>query len=218
LETGDFIIYGAALGLLLLFAWLMFRVARYKARSREIDQRVKEISQMSSPRPLKKARHASDKKVMEAPNAGLMVIMHKDGTSPARDMFVNAISKGRTGLIVTTDDPNEIPLDPGIRRIWLNRSTRKMRSENVVVVNPTNLSGVLDEITLTLEGRPSTVLLDNFEDVIGANDIQRVVRFLDMLRELSAKEKVSFLVPIGYRTIPQRVRNQIMEAFETVVV
>ena len=173
---------------------------------------------MSSPKPLKKARHAQDRKVMEAPSAGLMVIMHKEGETPAREMFVRAISSGRKGILVSTEDPREVPLEAKVARIWLNRSRVRSGKGDLVVVNPTNLSGVLDEISTSIDGRPTIVLLDRFEDVIAANDIQRVIRFLSMLRDLSSKEKVSFLVPVGYKAVQQRIRNQIMEAFETVVV
>jgi hypothetical protein len=206
------------LGILVLSLYLAYRLSRYRSRSREIDERAKEINRLSAPPKSKKARHAPDRKVLEAPTQGVMVVMHREGESPAREMFVNALGKGRKGMVVSTQDPKEIPLDTEVPRIWLNRSKVKAKT-GATVVNPTNLSGVLDEITSFVEtNTPCVVILDRFEDVVGANDIQRVLRFLGMLRELSAKHKASFLVPIGYRALPQRPRNQIMESFETVVV
>lgn len=216
--SGNLIIYATAAGLMVLLVYVLFRIGQYRKRAHEIDGRAKEISNMA-PHPVKKAR-PSDRSVLEAPSVGLMVIMHRDGTSPARGMFASAVEKGRPGLIVTTEDPREIPLPSTVRRVWMNRSSVASDLENTSVVNPTNLSGTLDEIATFASSNDGSkiVLLDRFDDVLTTNDMGRVMKFLNMLRERSARDRTSILVPIGYRATPQRVRNQLMEAFETVVV
>lgn len=206
--------------LVLLFIWLMFRIVQYRKRTAEIDERARKISTMNAPTKVKKGRPSLDRKVMEAPSVGLLVIMHKNGQTPAREMFVNALSKGRKGILVTPEDPREVPIDSDIKRIWLNRSIVKRKGEDVTIVNPTNLSGLLEEVNsfITAGDGSTVVLLDQFQDLMNANDLPRVIKFLSMLRERSAKDRVSILVPLPYKTIPQRIRNQIMESFETVVV
>jgi hypothetical protein len=220
LISGNIVILATAAGLLILFVWLVYRISGYRKRSREIDDRAREISSMSAPPVVKKARSSPDRTVLETPSVGLLIVMHRDGISPTRGMFVSSVEKGRHGLIVTSEDPRSIPVPPTVKRIWMNRSSVKGEIENTMVVNPTNLSGTLDEIaTFAAEsGRSSVVLLDRFDDLITSNDLPRVVKFLNMLRERSAKDRMAILVPIGYRAVPQRVRNQLMEAFETVVV
>lgn len=212
--------YLMAFLLLLLFAWLMFRIIQYRKRTTEIDERARKISALNAPTKVKKGRPSYDRKVMEAPSVGLLVIMHKNGQTPAREMFVNALTKNRKGILITAEDPKEVPIENDIKRIWLNRSIVKRRGNDIIIVNPTNLSGLLEEINSSTSGDEGStiVLLDEFHEIINTNDIARVIKFLNMLRENAVRDRLSILVPLPYKSLPQRIRNQIMESFETVVV
>jgi len=218
LDTGTLIIYGTASCLVLLLAWLVFRLARYRSRRIDIEQRAKEISRMSAPPDVKRARAASDRSNLQAPAAGILLVMHRAGESPARGMFVRAVEGGRRGIVVTSEDPRNVPLEGDVHRIWLNRSTVRSLPEGTAAVNPTNLSGLLEDIASAQAGRRAIVLLDRFEELMAQNDIDRVMRFLNMLRDRSARDRLTVLVPLAYKAVPQRVRSRLMEAFETVVV
>jgi hypothetical protein len=220
LIDGNIIIYATAAGLVLLFVWLMFRIAQFRKRRNEIDEKAKEISGLESRKAEGRSKPSADRSVMEPPTVGLLLIMHKAGTSPARGMFLSAVEKGRAGLIMTPEDPSDMPIPPSVKRIWLSRSSTKNGMDNTVIVNPTNLSGALDEIATFASdaGGHNVVLLDRFEEVITGNELPRVMKFLSMLRERTARDRMAVLVPVGYKATPQRTRNQMMEAFQTVVV
>jgi hypothetical protein len=101
----------------------------------------------------------------------------------------------------------------------LNRSRAVKTGDDVAVVNPTNLSGVIDEIDeyFRENHRKGAILMDRFEDVIEANDINRVMRFLKTMKDKASREKLAVIVPLSYKAVPQRVRNQLQESFEAVI-
>ena len=104
--------------------------------------------------------------------------------------------------------------------IWLDRSRAHKTDEDTIVVNPTNLSGVLHELDSYFKGRNKggVVVFEGFEGVVSANEISRVVRFLTMIHQSCRDKALSVVVPLSYRSVPQRSRNRLMEAFESVVI
>ena len=108
----------------------------------------------------------------------------------------------------------------GPLHIWLDRSTAHEIDDRTVLVNPTNLSSILEEIRSHLPRRKGggVVVFEGFEEVLSGNEIERVVRFLKMLRQSSDDNDISTIVPLPYRAVPQRARNRLMEGFESVVI
>jgi len=89
-----------------------------------------------------------------------------------------------------------------------------------VVVNPTNLSVILDEVRTYMKSGPAggVVFFEGFDEIISGNEMNRVIRFLRMLRSACREDHFSSVVPLAYRAVTQRVRNQLKDGFETVVV
>ena len=122
-------------------------------------------------------------------------------------------------LIITSRPPREIrKLYPSVKKlIWLDRSTAHELDEDTMVVNPTNLSSLLEEIKTNL-GRRGVVVFEGFEEVMSSNETERVIRFLNMLKQTCSDRSISAVVPLPYRAVPQRVRSKLTEGFESVVI
>ena len=209
-----------ALGLTLLVAYLIYRINTYKKRIAPIRHISTEISTMDREdrrSPKKKTGPSIDTPVI--PESELLVILHKENRKPWLKAVSSKLSEGRRGVIVTVKDPDTIRsrYRGDVRFIWLDRSTAHDLKEDMTVVNPTNLSKLLQEIEDTIEAE-GIVLFNGFEEVLGANETSRVIRFLRMLNDSCSKKRYSSIIPANYRAVPQRVRVQLTESFESVVI
>ena len=208
------------LSLAALFAfviWLLFRIRSYRRRIREIENLAGEISTMG---PSSGARVGDTSPIL--PESDILIIFNRGTREPWKRRFNTSVSKGLKGMVISTHEPRKVRSQyPGdIMIVWLNRSTAVGREKDVALVNPTNLPGLIDEVESHLidNGIGGIVLLDGFEDILRYNDPDRVIRFLQSLRDRCSRGKISVVAPMNYRAVPQRVRNQLSESFETVVI
>ena len=153
------------------------------------------------------------------PERELLIILFRNKQRPWRGAVNVRTETGAHLVIVSARRPGEIlKLYRGVPSyIWLDRSTAHEARDGIVVVNPTNLSSVLDEIR-TLGRKGGIVVFEGFEDILAANELDRVIRFLNMLGQTCRSHSLSAIVPVPYRAVPQRSRNQLTEAFESMVV
>ena len=214
-----------AFGLALLMVWFIYRISVYRKKvSTKVESLAREIADLEKGSvPVKAAKKVpSASETPGIPGSEMLLIFHKDGKKPWRKALDLKLSEGGRMLIVTSRSPDSIrkEFDGRARIIWLNRSTAHAEMEDMLVINPTNLSRVLDEVQtfFSTGGGDGVVLLDRFEDLLDANDPSRTIRFLSMLKDSCRKQSFSALVPLSYRAVPQRTRNQLQEAFESVVI
>lgn len=195
----------------------------FRKKRERIDELAREISEIEG-------RQTGGEIMVKTPSAAsppdlpvgdLLIILHRNGKKPWKTTFRKTLKEGIPGLVVSTASPKEIRSRFGgdLKIIWLNRSRAVKTEGDVAVVNPTNLSGIIDETNEFFKEnhRKGVILMDRFEDVIEANDINRVMRFLKTMKEKASREKLAVIVPLSYKAAPQRVRNQLQESFEAVV-
>jgi hypothetical protein len=223
LNQGYIIIMIMVLFLLATLLWWVFRLSRYKKKQQEIEQLSREIGQMNGEmRSVPAKKHGRPGIEPTLPRGDLLLILHKNGKRPWKTAFGNKIKSGASALIITSRSPKEIRSQYGVgcRIIWLNRSVAVKGGRGAVVVNPTNLSGILDETDQYFDGdgTEGVVLIDRFEEVIQANDINRVMRFLRAMKQRADESGLSVIAPLNYKAVPQRTRNQLTESFEAVVI
>ncbi|MFW3146877.1 MAG: hypothetical protein ACMUIE_08720 [Thermoplasmatota archaeon] len=223
METANLILLLSGLGLVLVLAWTMYRIDQHRKKTRKLDEMAIGIGKMSSVRtdPEGTAEAGSSISPM-LPTRDILVVMYKDKNKPWRSAVRQELRKDSRVMVVSTRSPTEIrEIYPGIERmIWLDRSRAHKTQRGVIVVNPTNLSGLLEDIRSSLGGTDgrSFAVFEGFEEVINANDPARVMRFLTMLKQTCGKDGISAVVTLPYRAVAQRTKNQLLETFETVVV
>jgi len=217
LETGTLIIL-LMLGLFLAtIAWWVFRIIRFRRRKEEIDRLSMEIADLSSKTKVKRKKPPSPK----LPRGDLLIILHRNGGKPWKRSFRESLRSGVKSMIVTARTPRDVrsQYDGDYRIVWLNRSMAHEPEEGVRLVNPTNLSGVVDEAdNYFRSSEGGIILLDGFDEMIHSNDIGRILRFLRTIKERAADGKISVVAPLNYKATHQRVRNQLTESFEAVVI
>jgi hypothetical protein len=204
-------------GLILLVAYMMYRIGAYRRKMSVVNSaRTISTAGRDSPR-AEKGSGIIDSPTI--PEKEILVILHKGNTKPWLKPVNEKLSKGLRVVVVTLREPSRIRsrFRGDSYFIWLDRSTAHGRSGDLSIVNPTNLSKLLSEIedNITKDG---VVLFHGFEDLLSTNDASRVLRFLGMLEELCRKKDFSTVVPAPYKAVPQRIRVQLTEGFETVVI
>ncbi|MCU0799299.1 MAG: DUF835 domain-containing protein [Candidatus Thermoplasmatota archaeon] len=218
---GTLIIILCAIGLVMVLAYMIYRITSHRKKVNRLYDLSREIGS-TIPR-TGRSRIDIGAPVMEpvVPDNDLIILFHRNGNKVWLSAFRSRLESGSPGLLVTPQPPGpkrrEYPA--GARTIWLDRSIAHPEESGSTVINPTNLSALFREIEDHFQkgGGKGVLLMDDFESVLTANDPQRVIRFLTMLRGSCARTGYSALVPIAYRAVPQRVRNQLSEAMDAVV-
>ncbi|OYT46055.1 hypothetical protein B6U90_02000 [Thermoplasmatales archaeon ex4484_6] len=214
------IIIICAFGLVLLAAYLIFRIGALKRKMRRLDAISRDIGDMErtsaggSPR-IKKA-------VIETPmvpEGELLIILNRGNRKPWMDVVSGRLRAGNRGVVVTVKVPSSVRsrFRGDVKFIWLDRSTAHDVDDDTVIVNPTNLSGVLQDIE-SFVGEGGIVLVDGFAEILASNEDRRVIRFLRMLESSCAARRFSAVVPAPYRSVSQRTRVLLTESFQTVVI
>jgi hypothetical protein len=156
------------------------------------------------------------------PDKELLIVMYRNKKRPWRGVVNSRSEDNMKVMVISPRKPKEMRrLYPSVPMIvWLDRSTAHDLDDDTVVVNPTNLSSLLEEIRSYIGkgGKGGTVVFEGFEEVISGNEVSRVIRFLNMLKQTCREDAISVIVPLPYRAVPQRVRNQLSEGFESVVI
>jgi hypothetical protein len=201
-------------------AWTLYRVQQHRKKMQVLDERAVEIGSMA--REDKRTSLPGGEDAPTLPDDQLLVVLYRNKKRPWRAALKERIERGEKVLVISTRPPREMrKLYPGIKRIiWLNRSTAHELEDDIVLVNPTNLSSLLEEIRSYMgrSRKKGAIAFEGFEDIISSNETARVIRFLNMLKQSCGENSISAIVPLAYRAVPQRTRNQLMEGFESVVI
>jgi hypothetical protein len=205
-------------GLILLVAYLIFRIGTYRKRS-SIEDSAREISDLKSEKKVSERRVDPHIEIPVIPEAELLIILYKGNRKPWMNVMKEKLSEGRRVVVVSSKDPSSqrSSFRGDSHFIWLNRSTAHEEADDLTVVNPTNLSSLLREITASIE-RDGIILFKGFEDLLQANESSRILRFLQMLDDECGSGGFSSIIPAPYKALPQRTRVQLTENFETVVI
>jgi hypothetical protein len=220
LETATLLLLFCGIGLILALAWTLYRINTHKRRISGLESDARSIGAMHGE--VTKEDSAPATAPPTLPDSELLLVMYRNRDRPWRGAVATKLEKGSKAVIVSTVPPGEIREFYGgrTRFIWLDRSTAHDLEKDAVVVNPTNLSGILDEISnfLKLGSVGGVIVFEGFEDLVNQNDISRVLKFLNMLRQLCRDRSLSAVVPFPYKAVTQRIRNQLTEGFESVVI
>lgn len=216
---GPMIILICALGLIGLLAYFIFRFGSYKRKVRPVEETSLDIGRTD--RMMRKdpsvMGHSVD--IPTIPDGQVLIVLHRKTGQNWKRAVTTSLKNGRKGVIISVTDPEKLRsrYRGDVRFIWLERSNAHTVRKDSVVVNPTNLSMILQEIESMISSEGIVVITD-LEDILGSNETSRIVRFLRMLDDSCSKKGYSALVPASYRAIPQRVRVQLTESFDTVVI
>jgi hypothetical protein len=220
LDTATLLLLFCGIGLILALAWTLYRVNTHKRRLKDLESDAAGIGRMHEA--VSGEGPGVPTSPQSLPDSELLLVMYRNRDRPWRAAAGGRLKDGSKAVVISTVPPSDIRefYEGRTRFIWLDRSTAHDLKKDEVVINPTNLSGILDEISgfLKLGSGGSVVVFEGFEDVVHQNEVERVLKFLNMLRQLCRDRSLSAVVPFPYKAVTQRVRNQLTEGFESVVI
>ncbi len=220
METATLLLLFCGIGLILALAWTLYRVNAHKKRLKDLESDAIGIGRMNEA--MSGEGSPASIGAPSLPDSELLLVMYRNKDRPWRSAVGQRLKEGGKAVVISTVPPSEVrDLYSGKTRfVWLDRSTAHDLKKDEAVINPTNLSGILDEISgfLKLGTAGGVIVFEGFEDVVRQNEVERVLKFLNMLRQLCRDRSFSAVVPFPYKAVTQRVRNQLTEGFESVVV
>ena len=118
------------------------------------------------------------------------------------DLFEHALSSGFRGLVVSRELPKRVQADRNLgdsRVVWLTNLVGEGR------INPTAIGILMSQVRSFIEGNPRTiVLIDGFEYLVSLNTYDRMLQFMNQLRDIVMTNESSLIVPIDPRTLSER--------------
>lgn len=220
MDTATLVLLVCGIGLLLLMVWTMYRIQIHRKKIQAMEKNAREIGEMA--REEDPIGPIPDEAPPTLPDKELLIVMYRNKRRPWRSVVNSRSEDGRKVMVISPRPPKEMKrLYLNVPKIvWLDRSTAHELDDGTVVVNPTNLSSLLEEIRSYVgrNSKGSTIVFEGFEEVITGNEVTRVIRFLNMLKQTCRDDSISVVVPLPYRAVPQRIRNQLTEGFESVVI
>ncbi|UCE45345.1 MAG: DUF835 domain-containing protein [Methanobacteriota archaeon] len=131
------------------------------------------------------------------------------------DMFEHGLSNGNCGMVVTRELPKRVTSERNIgssRVVWLTNLVGEGR------INPTAIGILMSQLRSFIEGNPKTVVIvDGLEYLISLNTYDRMLQFLNQLRDVVMTNESSLILPVDPRTLSERELALLERNLEVVV-
>jgi hypothetical protein len=118
------------------------------------------------------------------------------------ELFEQSLSAGCRGLVVSRELPKRIQADRNLgdsRVVWLTNLVGEGR------INPTAIGILMSQVRSFIESNERTiVLLDGLEYLVSLNTYDRMLQFMNQLRDVVMTNESSLVVPIDPRTLSER--------------
>lgn len=118
------------------------------------------------------------------------------------ELFEQSLSSGCRGLVVSRELPKRIQADRNLgdsRIVWLTNLVGEGR------INPTAIGILMSQLRSFIESNERTiVLLDGLEYLVSLNTYDRMLQFMNQLRDVVMTNESSLIVPLDPRTLSER--------------
>lgn len=129
--------------------------------------------------------------------------------------YDQAVSSGFAGMIVTRDFPKRLSEEHEIgssKVVWLTNLVGDGR------INPTAIGILMGQIRSFIDANPrSVVMIDGLEYLISLNTYDRMLQFMQQLRDVVVTHDSILLVPLDPRTLTQREVAMLERGMEPIV-
>lgn len=149
------------------------------------------------------------------PKLGNVYLIEERRPKASFDFFEQGLSAGCCGMLVTRELPDKVAGDRNIgdsRVIWLTNLVGEGR------VNPTAIGILMSQLRSFIEKRDrSVVLVDGLEYLISLNTYDRMLQFMNQLRDVVITNNSALIVPVDPRTLSERELALLERNLEVVV-
>ncbi len=136
------------------------------------------------------------------PRPGNVYLVEEKRPRASYAFFDQVMTTGYPGLVVTRDFPKKLQSETDIGNchiLWLTNLVGDGR------INPTAVGILMGQIRSFIEGNPkSAVVLDGLEYLISLNTFERMLQFMNQLRDFVVTNDCIMFVPLDPRTVGQR--------------
>jgi hypothetical protein len=133
----------------------------------------------------------------------------------AFELFDQAILSDYAGMVVTRDFPKRLLSENEIsssKVLWLTNLVGEGR------INPTAIGILMGQMRTFIESQQKTVvLLDGFEYLASLNTYDRMLQFMNQLRDVVVTNESILLVPVDPRTLSTRELAMLERSTEPIV-
>jgi len=131
------------------------------------------------------------------------------------DLFEHGLSSGCCGMVVTRELPKRLLNDRNVgnsRVVWMTNLVGDGR------INPTAIGILMSQLRSFVEGHGKTiVIIDGLEYLISLNTYDRMLQFMNQLRDIVMTNDSSLIVPVDPRTLSERELALLERNLEVVV-
>jgi hypothetical protein len=149
------------------------------------------------------------------PKPGNVYLVEEKRPRASYELFEQTLGYGYSGLILTRDFPKKLTNEKEYAEckvLWLTNLVGDGR------INPTAIGILMSQIRAFIESQPrSAVIFDGLEYLISLNTYDRMLQFMNQLRDVVATNDCVFLVPVDPRTLSERELALLERNLEPVV-
>jgi hypothetical protein len=136
------------------------------------------------------------------PKLGNVYLVEERRPRASFDFFEQGLTAGCCGMLVTRELPDKVSSERNIgdsKVVWLTNLVGDGR------VNPTAIGILMSQVRSFIEKREkSVVLIDGLEYLISLNTYDRMLQFMNQLRDVVITNNSSLIVPVDPRTLSER--------------
>jgi hypothetical protein len=148
------------------------------------------------------SEYSSSTALNAEPKPGNVYLVEEKRPRASYELFEQTLGYGYSGLILTRDFPKKLMNEKefgGCKVLWLTNLVGDGR------INPTAIGILMSQIRAFIESQPrSAVIFDGLEYLISLNTYDRMLQFMNQLRDIVATNECVFLVPVDPRTLSER--------------
>ena len=136
------------------------------------------------------------------PKLGNVYLVEERRPRASFEFFEHGLSSGCCGLVVTRELPSRVISERNIgdsKVFWLTNLVGEGR------VNPTAIGILMSQLRSFIENREkSVVMIDGLEYLISLNTYDRMLQFMNQLRDVVITNNSALVVPLDPRTLSER--------------
>ena len=133
---------------------------------------------------------------------GVSYIVKEKRNVKGMKLFTNMIAKGYNGLYITRQHPDHVNRTyevNGMEIVWLSSTIGK---DNV---EPQSLTTIFSRIKAFVEkNEKSIIILDGMEYLMISNAYNRLLKFIEMIKEIVVKKNSIFLISLDERAFESK--------------
>jgi hypothetical protein len=118
------------------------------------------------------------------------------------EMLEQALSSGCAGLVITRDFPKKLLTEKELdscKIVWLTNLVGEGR------VNPTAIGILMSQVRSFIESQKKTaIVIDGLEYLVSLNTYDRMLQFMNQLRDIVVTNDCVLIVPVDPRTMSER--------------